>query len=173
MRKWKCSVCGYIYDEMKGKTTFEELPEDWTCPQCGAPKSAFGVIEGAATVSGAKTTVADKMVEQLVAYGVKRVYGIPGHSNLPLTEAFRRNPSITRSTGSSSPTPTLHRSPTLRAAWESGSRTRKSWMTPCVGPWILPCRRSWRSSSTEISTSRPSTRSKACGVIRQKCIRGK
>ena len=94
MKKWKCSVCGYIYDESKENIPFEELPEDWTCPQCGAPKSAFSVIEGESTVIKGKTTVADKMVEQLVAYGVKRIFGIPGHSNLPLTEAIRKNPKI-------------------------------------------------------------------------------
>jgi pyruvate oxidase len=94
MKKWKCSVCGYIYDEAKEGVPFEKLPEDWTCPQCGAPKSAFNVIEGEETITGAKTTVADKIVEQLAAYGVKRIYGIPGDSNLPLTEAIRRNPGI-------------------------------------------------------------------------------
>ncbi len=94
MRKWKCSVCGYIYDESKEGTPFEELPEGWTCPRCGAPKSAFRVIEGEAVVSRAKTTVADKLVEQLAAYGVQRVFGIPGHSNLPLTDALRRHPGI-------------------------------------------------------------------------------
>jgi pyruvate oxidase len=94
MRKWKCSVCGYIYDENKEGVPFEDLPKDWVCPQCGAPKSAFSVIEGKETVSKAKTTVADKIVEQLVAYGVQRVFGIPGHSNLPLTDAIRRHPKI-------------------------------------------------------------------------------
>lgn len=94
MRKWKCSVCGYIYDEAKEKIPFEDLPEDWTCPQCGAPKSAFQVIEGEETVTKSKTNVAEKIVEQLVAYGVKRVYGIPGDSNLPLTEAIRQNTNI-------------------------------------------------------------------------------
>jgi pyruvate oxidase len=94
MRKWKCSVCGYIYDESREGTPFEELPEGWTCPRCGAPKSAFRVIEGEATVSRAKATVADKLVDQLAAYGVRRVYGIPGHSNLPLTDALRRHPDI-------------------------------------------------------------------------------
>jgi rubredoxin len=46
MRKWKCTVCGYIYDENKESIPFEEFPADWTCPQCGAPKSAFQIIEG-------------------------------------------------------------------------------------------------------------------------------
>lgn len=36
--KWVCALCGYVYD---GETPFEELPEDWRCPLCGAPKSAF------------------------------------------------------------------------------------------------------------------------------------
>ncbi len=94
MRKWKCSVCGYIYDESKEGVLFEDLPKDWVCPQCGAPKSAFSMIEGEETISKSKTSVADKIVEQLVAYGVKRIFGIPGHSNLPLTDAIRRNPAI-------------------------------------------------------------------------------
>ena len=51
MKKWKCSVCGYIYDEAKEGIPFEDLPEDWTCPQCGAPKSAFQVIEGEETIT--------------------------------------------------------------------------------------------------------------------------
>lgn len=47
--KYKCSVCGYIYDPKKGDpskgipvgTEFDDLPPDWTCPVCGAPKSKF------------------------------------------------------------------------------------------------------------------------------------
>ncbi len=49
MRKWKCSICGYIYDPTKGDpengvkpgTTFEAIPEDWVCPTCGATKDIF------------------------------------------------------------------------------------------------------------------------------------
>lgn len=94
MKKWKCTVCGYIYDESKEGVPFTELPEDWTCPQCGAPKSAFIQIEGEETTTGATSTVADKIVEQLAAYGVRRIYGIPGDSNLPLTESIRKNPKV-------------------------------------------------------------------------------
>lgn len=36
--KYVCSVCGYVYS---GDTPFEELPDDYTCPICGKPKSAF------------------------------------------------------------------------------------------------------------------------------------
>lgn len=53
MAKWRCTVCGYVYDEEEGDekygiepgTTFEELPDDWVCPVCGAPKSQFEKIE--------------------------------------------------------------------------------------------------------------------------------
>lgn len=48
-KRYQCTICGYIYDPEKGdpdsgiapNTPFEELPESWTCPQCGAPKSDF------------------------------------------------------------------------------------------------------------------------------------
>ncbi len=53
MAKWKCIVCGYIYDEDEGDedagiapgTKFEDLPDDWVCPLCGAPKDMFEKIE--------------------------------------------------------------------------------------------------------------------------------
>ena len=41
MNKWVCGICGYIYDEEKEHTLFQELPASWTCPLCGADKSAF------------------------------------------------------------------------------------------------------------------------------------
>lgn len=47
--KYRCKVCGYVYDPASGDpdsgikpgTSFEELPESWTCPICGVPKSEF------------------------------------------------------------------------------------------------------------------------------------
>ncbi|GAF93847.1 unnamed protein product, partial [marine sediment metagenome] len=45
MAKWRCTVCNYIYDEEKEGTPFEDLPSEWICPVCSAPKSAF-VMEG-------------------------------------------------------------------------------------------------------------------------------
>ena len=39
--KYVCQVCGYVYDEAVEKIPFKDLPEDWKCPLCGAPKSAF------------------------------------------------------------------------------------------------------------------------------------
>lgn len=39
--KYRCSICGYIYDEALEGVAFSELPDDWQCPLCGAPKDAF------------------------------------------------------------------------------------------------------------------------------------
>lgn len=41
MASYKCTVCGYIYDEEKEGKKWEELPDDWVCPVCGAAKSSF------------------------------------------------------------------------------------------------------------------------------------
>lgn len=49
MTKWECTACGYIYDPEVGdpdssiepSTSFDEIPEDWTCPICGVDKSLF------------------------------------------------------------------------------------------------------------------------------------
>ncbi len=49
MKRWKCSICGYIYDPAKGDpengvkpgTAFEAVSEDWVCPTCGATKDMF------------------------------------------------------------------------------------------------------------------------------------
>lgn len=49
MKKYVCTICGYVYDEAEGDpenniapgTKWEDLPEDWVCPLCGAGKSDF------------------------------------------------------------------------------------------------------------------------------------
>lgn len=41
MAKYKCSICGYIYDEEKERILFHDLNDDWTCPLCTAPKHLF------------------------------------------------------------------------------------------------------------------------------------
>ena len=53
MNKYVCNMCGYIYDPDEGDpdtdippgTSFEDLPEDWVCPVCGAEKDEFEVEE--------------------------------------------------------------------------------------------------------------------------------
>jgi len=41
MERWQCGLCTYTYDESKESVPWENLPEDWVCPICGSPRSAF------------------------------------------------------------------------------------------------------------------------------------
>lgn len=58
MKKYVCSICGYVYDEAQGipgagiapGTRWEELPEGWVCPVCGATKAEFKEQGAAAPV---------------------------------------------------------------------------------------------------------------------------
>ena len=51
MKKYICSICGYVYDEAVGDlnngiapgTKWEDVPDDWACPECGAGKDQFTV----------------------------------------------------------------------------------------------------------------------------------
>ena len=53
MGRWTCNVCGWEYDEAKGDpdggippgTPFEDIPDDWRCPDCGVTKDSFEFIE--------------------------------------------------------------------------------------------------------------------------------
>ena len=53
MKQYRCTVCGYVYDPKSGDsengikpgTAFEDLPDDWTCPICGASKDQFEPAE--------------------------------------------------------------------------------------------------------------------------------
>ena len=47
MKQYVCSICGYVFDEAKGGR-WEDLPENWKCPVCGAGRDAFRVKETAA-----------------------------------------------------------------------------------------------------------------------------
>ena len=52
-KKWECIVCGWVYDEEKGHpedglepgTRWEDVPEDWGCPECGVGKEDFDMVE--------------------------------------------------------------------------------------------------------------------------------
>jgi len=52
-RKWQCFFCGFLYDEALGRpddgiapgTSWEEIPDDWACPDCGATKADFYMVE--------------------------------------------------------------------------------------------------------------------------------
>ncbi len=52
MQKWRCTICQYVYDPAVGDpdsgiaagTRFEDIPDDWYCPLCGASKDMFEPI---------------------------------------------------------------------------------------------------------------------------------
>ena len=39
--RYICQICGYVYDDEKEKNPFDQFPEDWKCPLCGAAKIDF------------------------------------------------------------------------------------------------------------------------------------
>ena len=53
MKTWMCLICGWIYDEAQGAiedglapgTRWEDVPEDWRCPECGTVKSDYELID--------------------------------------------------------------------------------------------------------------------------------
>ena len=53
LKKYMCLICGWIYDEATGApeegiapgTRWEDVPPNWTCPECGARKEDFEMIE--------------------------------------------------------------------------------------------------------------------------------
>ena len=53
MKRYMCLICGWIYDEAEGApeegippgTRWEDLPPNWSCPECGARKEDFEMIE--------------------------------------------------------------------------------------------------------------------------------
>lgn len=91
MAKWRCTVCNYVYDEAKEKRKFADLPKEWVCPVCGAPKSAFVLLtDQAGKEKKVEHTVSEVLVNQLAEWGVKYVFGIPGTSTLGVVDAIRK-----------------------------------------------------------------------------------
>lgn len=53
MKSYVCDLCGYVYDPAVGDpdngitpgTAFDDVPEDWLCPLCGAPKEDFSALD--------------------------------------------------------------------------------------------------------------------------------
>ena len=53
MKKYRCMICGHIYDPVVGDpdtnippgTRFENIPDDWSCPECGATKADFEPLD--------------------------------------------------------------------------------------------------------------------------------
>ena len=73
--KYRCKICGHIYDEEKEGVKFADLPDTWKCPTCGAPKSAFVPVE-------------EKKV-----WAAEHVLGVAQEANVPeeIREGLRMN----------------------------------------------------------------------------------
>ncbi|MDP5210187.1 FAD-dependent oxidoreductase [Microbulbifer sp. 2205BS26-8] len=91
-RIWECMVCGWVYDEAKGcpdqaiaaSTRWEQISEDWRCPQCGASKEAFDmVLVTRASQAKPGTTEKQPSGDPLVILGT----GLAGYS---LAKEFRK-----------------------------------------------------------------------------------
>ena len=94
MAKFRCTVCNYVYDEAKEKVKFTDLPKEWVCPVCGAPKSAFVLLIGKSEEKTKGTTVSEVLVAQIAEWGVQYVFGVPGTSTLGVVDAIRKNDKV-------------------------------------------------------------------------------
>jgi pyruvate oxidase len=94
MAKYRCTICNYVYDEAKEKVKFSDLPKEWVCPVCGAPKSAFVFLASKTEEKKQGTTVSDVLIAQLAEWGVQYVLGVPGTSTLGVVEAVRKNDKV-------------------------------------------------------------------------------
>ena len=96
MAKYRCVVCNYIFDEKIEGKKFQDLPDDWKCPLCNVSKDLFVPLKEKAEVTEKKAekTVSDVLVDQLVEWGVKYVFGMPGTSVLGIIESIRKNQGI-------------------------------------------------------------------------------
>jgi rubredoxin-NAD+ reductase len=95
MKKWLCIICGWIYDEAKGwpadgiapGTKWQDIPDDWVCPDCGVAKADFEMLE-----------IVDEIAVVATAEIVKEAPIVivgSGYAGLGLAEGIRqRSPDI-------------------------------------------------------------------------------
>ncbi len=94
MSKWECIVCGLVYDEAEGwpddgiepGTRWEDVPEDWLCPDCGVGKEDFELIEEApiADTPHHEEEATDSVVAPVIIIGT----GLAGYN---LAKEFRKH----------------------------------------------------------------------------------
>jgi len=95
LARYRCTVCNYIYDDVKEGVKFSDLPKEWVCPVCGAPKSSFVLLaeqveERKVAKKEAEHTVSEVLINQIAEWGVQYVFGIPGTSTLGVVDAIRK-----------------------------------------------------------------------------------
>jgi pyruvate oxidase len=92
MSKYRCTVCNYIFDEDKESKKFDELSDNWRCPVCNSPNSAFILlIEESEVYYKTGKSVSDVLVQEMAELGLKHVFGIPGTSILGVVDAIKNN----------------------------------------------------------------------------------
>jgi len=90
LARYRCTVCNYVYDEAKEGKKFSDLPKEWVCPVCGAPKSVFVLLTEQVEEKKIVRTVSQVLIDQIAAWGVQYVFGIPGTSTLGVVDAIRK-----------------------------------------------------------------------------------
>ena len=63
MAKYRCSVCGEIYDEEKEGVRFEDLPDDWVCPICHSSKDQYHLMEDSSSASTSQKDIDSKNID--------------------------------------------------------------------------------------------------------------
>jgi thiamine pyrophosphate-dependent acetolactate synthase large subunit-like protein/rubredoxin len=91
LARYRCTICNYVYDEAKEKKKFSDLPKEWVCPVCGAPKSAFVLLAEHVEEKKVERTVSEVLINQIAEWGVQYVFGIPGTSTLGVVDAIRKS----------------------------------------------------------------------------------
>ncbi|MGK0499154.1 MAG: rubredoxin-NAD+ reductase [Oceanicoccus sp.] len=96
MSKWECIVCGWVYDEAKGDpesgiapgTKWDDIPEDWLCPDCGVGKEDFEMIEVVEEESEVPHHQAEDTTDHVVAPVIILGTGLAGYG---LAKEFRKH----------------------------------------------------------------------------------
>ena len=98
MSRWECIVCGLVYDEKEGwpddgiapGTKWEDVPEDWLCPDCGVGKEDFELLEASPVeeYSHHQEPEVDKVHAPVIILGT----GLAGYG---LAKEFRKHDSET------------------------------------------------------------------------------
>lgn len=91
MARYRCTICNYVYDEVKEGKKFSDLPKEWVCPVCGAPKSVFVLLTEQVEEKKVEHTVSEILINQIAEWGVQYVFGIPGTSTLGIVDAIRKS----------------------------------------------------------------------------------
>jgi pyruvate oxidase len=95
MTKFRCTVCNYVFDEVKEGKKFSDLPKEWVCPVCGVPKTNFVILtEETEDQSKKFRTVSEVIIDQITEWGVRYVFGVPGTSTLGIVDAIQKSNKI-------------------------------------------------------------------------------